>query len=164
MTLWILLAFVGVPIIEIALFIKVGGLIGLWPTIAIVIATAVAGTAMIRHQGLNTLQRVQQELDAQRLPVRELFDGICLLFAGALLLTPGFFTDSVGFALLLPPLRGILGRWVLRALQNAKGVRFHYQGPPPPGSRAGPIIEGDAVEIKGDIEQPPTDERPGGGN
>ncbi|MCZ6846407.1 MAG: FxsA family protein, partial [Alphaproteobacteria bacterium] len=89
MALWFLLAFIGVPLVEIALFIKVGGLIGLWPTIAIVIATAVAGTALIRRQGLNTLQRAQQEMDAQRLPVRELFDGICLIFAGAMLLTPG---------------------------------------------------------------------------
>ena len=61
MAIWILLAFIGVPLIEIALFIQVGGFIGLWPTIAIVIATAMAGTALIRHQGLNTLRRAQQE-------------------------------------------------------------------------------------------------------
>ena len=163
MAFWILIAFIGVPLIEIGLFIEVGGLIGLWPTIAIVIVTAMAGTALIRRQGMNTLQRAQQEMDAQRLPVRELFDGVCLLFAGALLLTPGFLTDSIGFALLVPPLRALLGRYLWRALQNAKGVRFHAAGGPPfdgtggPDRSDGPVVDADAVEIKGDIDtKPPT--------
>ena len=155
MALWILLAFIGVPLIEIALFIKVGGFIGLWPTIAIVIATAVAGTALIRWQGLNTLQQAQQEMEAQRLPVRELFDGVCLLFAGALLLTPGFLTDSVGFALLVPPLRYLLGRYLWRALRNAKGVHFEMADDRPFRDQEGPIVDTDAVEIKGDLENKP---------
>ncbi len=159
MALWILLAFIGVPLIEIALFIKVGGLIGLWPTIAIVIVTALAGTALIRHQGFNPLQRAQQEMDAHRLPVRELFDGVCLLFAGALLLTPGFLTDAVGFALLLPPLRRLLGNYVWRALQNTKGVQFEMAGDRPFRDQDGPIVDADAVEIKGDLEKKPP-ERP----
>ena len=157
MALWILLAFIGVPLIEIALFIQVGGFIGLWPTIGIVIATALAGTALIRRQGLNTLQRAQAEMDAQRLPVRELFDGICLIFAGAMLLTPGFLTDTVGFILLIPPLRALLGRYVWRALQNAKGVRFEMPSGQPYRDDDGPIVDADAVEIKGEIdeERPP---------
>ena len=159
MALWILLAFIGVPLIEIALFIEIGGLIGLWPTIAIVIATAVAGTALIRRQGLNTLQRAQQEMDARRLPVRELFDGICLLFAGALLLTPGFMTDAVGFALLVPSLRRLLGRYVWRALQKAKGFHFEMAGDQPFRDDGGPVVDADAVEIKGDLEQKPPDRR-----
>ncbi len=157
MALWFLLAFIGVPLVEIALFIKVGGLIGLWPTIAIVIATAVAGTALIRRQGLNTLQRAQQEMDAQRLPVRELFDGICLIFAGAMLLTPGFLTDTVGFALLVPPLRTLLGHYIWRALRKAKGVHFEMAGDQPFRDDGGPIVDADAVEIKGDLENKPPD-------
>lgn len=160
MALWILIAFITVPLVEIALFIEIGGFIGLWPTIAIVIATALAGTALIRHQGINTLQRAQQEMDAQRLPVRELFDGVCLLFAGALLLTPGFLTDSVGFALLVPPLRALLGKLLWRALQNAKGVRFEMPGDgpfhgPQHERDGGPVVDADAVEIKGDLENNP---------
>jgi UPF0716 protein FxsA len=157
MALWFLLAFIGVPLIEIALFIQVGGFIGLWPTIAIVITTALVGTALIRRQGLNTLQRAQQEMDAQRLPVRELFDGICLIFAGAMLLTPGFLTDTVGFVLLVPPLRALLGRYVWRALQNAKGVRFEMPGGPPfhDDGDGGPIVDADAIEIKGELEKKP---------
>ena len=157
MALWFLLAFIGVPLVEIALFIQIGGLIGLWPTIAIVIATAVAGTALIRRQGLNTLQRAQQEMDAQRLPVRELFDGICLIFAGAMLLTPGFLTDTVGFALLVPPLRTLLGRYIWRALRKAKGVNFEMAGDQPFRDDGGPIVDADAVEIKGDLENKPPD-------
>ena len=159
MALWFLLAFIGVPLIEIALFIQVGGLIGLWPTIAIVIATALVGTALIRRQGFNTLQRAQAEMEAQRLPVRELFDGICLIFAGAMLLTPGFLTDSVGFILLVPPLRALLGRYVWRALQSAKGVRFEMPGGRPYRDDEGPIVDTDAVEIKGDIEDKPPEPR-----
>ena len=157
MALWFLLAFIGVPLVEIALFIQIGGLIGLWPTIAIVIATAVAGTALIRRQGLNTLQRAQQEMDAQRLPVRELFDGICLIFAGAMLLTPGFLTDTVGFALLVPPLRTLLGRYIWHALRKAKGVQFEMAGDQPFRDDGGPIVDADAVEIKGDLENKPPD-------
>jgi len=159
MAFWILLAFIGVPLIEIGLFIQVGGFIGLWPTIAIVIATAMAGTALIRRQGLNTLQRAQREMDAQRLPVRELFDGVCLLFAGALLLTPGFLTDAIGFALLVPPLRRLLGNYIWRVLQNAKGVHFEMAGLRPAGDHEGPIVDADAVEIKGDLEKKPPEPR-----
>jgi len=155
MALWILLAFIGVPLIEIALFIQVGGFIGLWPTIAIVIATALAGTALIRRQGLNTLQRAQAEMEAQRLPVRELFDGICLIFAGAMLLTPGFLTDTVGFILLVPPLRALLGRYVWRVLRKTKGVHFEMPGGPPYRDDGGPIVDADAVEISGEIEDEP---------
>lgn len=159
MALWFLLAFIGVPLIEIALFIQVGGFIGLWPTIAIVIATAMAGTALIRRQGLNTLQRAQQEMDAQRLPVRELFDGVCLLFAGAMLLTPGFLTDAVGFVLLVPPLRRLLGNYAWRTLQNAKGVHFEMGGEQRFHGETGPIVDADAVEIKGELEKEPPEQR-----
>lgn len=155
MAFLILLAFIGVPLVEIALFIQVGGFIGLWPTIAIVIATAMAGTALIRRQGLNTLRRAQREMDAQRLPVRELFDGVCLLFAGAMLLTPGFLTDAAGFVLLAPPLRRLLGNYIWRALQNSRGIHFEMAGERAPGDYEGPIVDADAVEIKGDIEKKP---------
>jgi len=159
MALWILLAFIGVPLIEIGLFIQVGGFIGLWPTIAIVIATAMAGTALIRRQGLNTLKRAQQEMDAQRLPVRELFDGVCLLFAGAMLLTPGFLTDSIGFVLLVPPLRRLLGNYIWRVLQKSKGVHFEMGGQRQAHDHGGPIVDAEAVEIKGDIEEKPPEPR-----
>ena len=90
----ILLAFILVPIAEIAVFIQAGELIGLWPTIAAVILTAIIGTAMLRQQGIATLMRLRATVDRGEMPLREVFDGACLLIAGVLLLTPGFLTDG----------------------------------------------------------------------
>jgi len=98
----LLIAFIAVPVIEIAVFIEVGGWIGLWPTIGVVILTAIIGTGLLRQQGISILFRIQENLEANKLPVRELFDGVCLVIAGAFLLTPGFVTDSLGFALFVP--------------------------------------------------------------
>ncbi|HZD24643.1 MAG TPA: FxsA family protein, partial [Alphaproteobacteria bacterium] len=134
MPLLILLAFIAVPMIEIAVFIKVGGLIGLWPTLAIVILTAILGTAALRQQGLSTLRRAQEAMNRNELPVREVFDGLCLLVAGALLLTPGFVTDALGALLFVPQvrtlLRNLIGRHLLR---NAE---VHVGGFPGEGGRA----------------------------
>lgn len=153
MALIVLILFIGVPLIEIALFIEVGGLIGLWPTVATVMLTAVIGTVLLRQQGLATLQRAQAALAVQRMPVRELFDGACLLAAGILLLTPGFLTDTLGFALLVPFLRQFVGLWLWRTVQRSGTVHVRTAGfgTPPPGDRGpddrGPIIEGEYEEV-----------------
>jgi len=86
-----------VPIIEIAVFIELGGYLGLWPTIGTVILTAAIGSALLRLQGFSILARVTESLNEGRLPMAEVFDGLCVLVAGALLLTPGFVTDGIGF-------------------------------------------------------------------
>lgn len=155
MALLVLALLIGIPLIEIALFIEVGGLIGLWPTIATVILTALIGTALLRQQGMATLQRAQAEMAAQRMPVRELFDGACLLVAGVLLLTPGFLTDAAGFILLVPPLRRLLGMAVWRAAQRRGSVHVHSTGfsasgparDGPTGSGQGPVIDGDYEDL-----------------
>ena len=146
----ILLVLIAVPLVEIGVFISVGGAIGLWPTIAIVIATAIAGTLLLRQQGLATLVRARQELAQQRMPMQELFDGACLLVAGALLLTPGFVTDGIGFALMLPPLRALVGRWLWRLVE--KSGKVHMAGAGGRGSMAGaePIIEGEYQTVESD--------------
>ncbi|MEM9063155.1 MAG: FxsA family protein [Pseudomonadota bacterium] len=110
MLLFLLL--VAVPVIEIALFIQIGGEIGTWPTIAIVILTALIGSVMLRQQGLRVLQDVQGRLMSGEDPGRLLADGAMILVSGALLLTPGFFTDAVGFLLLVPAVRGIVYAWL----------------------------------------------------
>ena len=84
--------------------------------LATILVTAVVGAALVRRQGLATLARAQAEVDAGRPPVRELFDGVCILVAGALLLTPGFMTDALGLALLLPGFRVVLGRWLINLM------------------------------------------------
>ena len=109
---YILLAFIAVPLIEIAVFIQIGDVIGLWWTLAVVVATAIGGTLMLRSQGLATLRRAQAHMAQGRMPLREVFDGLCLLMAGALLLTPGFVTDITGGLLFLPPIRTLLGQMV----------------------------------------------------
>lgn len=112
MVFLILIAFICVPLIEIGLFIQVGGFIGLWPTLLVVILTAVAGTALLRQQGLQTMARLQNSLERGEQPIGPLFDGFCVLAAGFLLLTPGFFTDALGFLLFTPPFRALLRRFI----------------------------------------------------
>lgn len=133
----ILVAFIAIPLIEIAVFIEIGGFIGLWWTLAIVVGTAVGGTYMLRRQGMATLQRAQAHMAEGRMPLREVFDGLCLLIAGALLLTPGFVTDLAGTLLLLPPIRTMLGRMVashIVATGQFQGQGFTQQ---PPGQSTG---------------------------
>ncbi len=128
MAILLLAAFIGVPLIEIAVFVQVGGWIGLWPTLALVVVTAVLGTWQLRAQGLATLLRARDQVDRGALPARELFDGACLLVAGALLLTPGFVTDAAGFLLFLPPLRDILRARVARYIQASMETRAFVDG------------------------------------
>ena len=108
----LLIAFIAVPLIEIALFIQVGGAIGLWPTLLVVVITAVLGTYLVRQQGRLALSQVQQSFSELNDPSEPLAHGAMILFAGALLLTPGFFTDAVGFLLLMPPVRTRAFAWV----------------------------------------------------
>lgn len=107
-----LLLFIGIPLLEIALFIQVGDELGVLNTVALVVLTAVIGVGLLRWQGFETLQRARAKMDHGEMPAREMAEGLMLLVAGALLLTPGFFTDAVGFALLVPWLRYALFSWV----------------------------------------------------
>ena len=101
----ILVLLLIVPILEIACFIAVGGAIGIGWTLLLILVTAIIGTWLLRVQGLGLIARMQGELRAGRVPARELVHGLMLALAGVLLLTPGFVTDAVGFALFVPPVR-----------------------------------------------------------
>ncbi|MFV0243866.1 MAG: FxsA family protein [Qingshengfaniella sp.] len=103
--MWLLIAFIAVPLIEIGLFIQVGGLIGLWPTLAIVLGTAILGTTLVRSQGSSVLRDIQGAFNRLDDPTEPIAHGAMVLIAGVLLLTPGFFTDALGFALLVPTIR-----------------------------------------------------------
>lgn len=145
----IILIFLVIPILEIAVFIQAGEIFGLWPTLAAIVATAVIGAALIRAQGMAALQRARQSLARDRMPVSEVFTGICLLIAGALLLTPGFVTDTFGFLLLVPPVRAVLGRWILAAAMRSGNTRVWVQGEAygrPPRDRAG--APDDAIDVE----------------
>jgi len=114
-----LLLFILMPILEIAVLLKVGGLIGVLPTLAIVVLTAVIGTRMLRQQGTATLERARARFGSGEMPATEMLEGVLLLVGGVMLLTPGFVTDACGFACLIPASR----RWLAERLSaRAVGV------------------------------------------
>ena len=119
----LLIAFIAVPLIEIGLFIQVGDTIGLWPTLFIVLLTAIVGTALVRSQGAQVLSALQGSFQAMKDPTEPLAHGAMILFAGALLLTPGFFTDAFGFLLLFPPFRQLITNMIRSSLTSAN-VKF----------------------------------------
>lgn len=147
---FLLLAFIIVPVVEIALLIRVGSAIGGFTTILIVIFTAILGAYLVRQQGFATLRSVQTQMNAGRVPAMEMAEGIALLFAGAVLLTPGFVTDALGFALLAPPIRRALIRWGMT--QGKFSVHSSHpsdpQQPAQGATKPGPasVIEGEYSE------------------
>ncbi|MBV7411025.1 FxsA family protein [Maritimibacter sp. DP1N21-5] len=118
----LLLLFIAIPLIEIGLFIQIGGLIGLWPTLLIVLVTAIIGSYLVRQQGLLALNQVADSFNQLRNPAEPMAHGAMILFAGALLLTPGFFTDTVGFLLLVPGIRG----WAFREMRKRVKVQSSF--------------------------------------
>ncbi len=163
----IFLFLVAVPIIEIALFIEIGGWLGLWPTIAIVILTAAIGTVLLRAQGLAALGELQRQLGAGEDPSATLAHGAMILVAGVLLLTPGFFTDGVGFALLMPPVRAAGIRHAIR-FARSRMTQVHMGVHTSAGGHRGPRTAGTATgpgTVDGEYEVvDPGDDAPAGGS
>ncbi len=123
----LLLAFIFVPIIEIGLFIQVGGFLGLWPTIALVLITAIVGASLVRSQGIQTLMSVQGRLEQGEIPAQQIFEGVMLAVAGVLLLTPGFMTDALGMLVLLPVPRAAIAKYLMSKMvvKTVHGGGFH---------------------------------------
>lgn len=146
----ILALFIIIPIIEIFLFMRIGALIGVMPTLGMIILTAVIGVSMLKMQGLSTLQRAQNNLQENKIPATELIEGIILLLCGALLLTPGFFTDAIGFLMLVPHIRRAAAKIIIEKgkLQIMNGSGFSgfssTQGfDSSSGNQDGDIIDGE---------------------
>jgi len=151
------IVFLAIPIIEIGLFIQVGGMLGLWPTLAIVVLTAFIGTNLLRKQGLATLSRLQGSVSDGSNPMDPIAHGALILVSGVLLLTPGFFTDSIGFALLLPPVRAGLISWGAAKILQSNTVAFSGRGSGPSRPDKGPTsgaVEGDFVVIDDEDGKP----------
>ncbi|EHU0375352.1 membrane protein FxsA [Vibrio cholerae] len=129
----LLFLFIAVPVIEIALFIQVGGVLGVWPTIALVLLTAIVGASLVRSQGLQTLLTVQQRLAQGQLPAQQILEGVMLAVAGVLLLTPGFFTDILGMLVLLPAPRAYFAKQLMSRVVvgniHASGAGFEQPNP-----------------------------------
>lgn len=125
--------FILVPLIEIYLLIMVGGIIGALPTVFMVVLTAVLGILLLRHQGIYTVGKVQSALARGELPTEAMLEGMILIVSGAMLLTPGFFTDAIGFLGLLPPFR----RWLILAVLKRGIISGVQRGSAPQGPGEG---------------------------
>ena len=134
------LVFLTVPFVEIYLLLQVGGWLGVFPTVLMVVFTAVLGGWLLRQQGFATWQRFQTNLAQGVIPAYEMIEGPILLVGGALLLTPGFFTDFIGFACLIPPLRRKMAQYLIEnhIIQTVGGQSFHSST-----TRRGDFIEGE---------------------
>lgn len=156
--MWLFALLVAVPIIEIALFIQVGGWIGTWPTLAIVVATALGGSMLLRSQGVQTLGRLQSSVASGENPMNPIAHGALILVAGVLLLTPGFFTDAVGLSLLIPPFRASLiragaSRLTSRVFVATQGRHPHQPNP----AQDEDVVDADYVVV----DEPDTTRPPG---
>lgn len=170
-----LIFLIGVPLLETWFLIRMGGVIGALPTIALVILTAVIGGNLVRYQGVSTMQRMQQQMASGQMPAAEMFAGVFILIAGVLLITPGFFTDALGFLFLFPPFRHwaaeklISSGIVAMANNQAGGMgsagqgssgfgEFHYRSQQPPHGRRSRSQDGDIIdaeyEVVDDVSEP----------
>ena len=149
--MWLLALFIAVPLIEIALFIQIGGAIGLGWTLLIVVLTAALGTWLVRNQGIRAIAQLRDSPSDLSDPPGPLFPGAMILFAGALLLTPGFFTGTVGFLLLAPPVRVAIHQFLrkrVRVQRFEMGRRPGPRtGPDHPAGPGGTIIDGEYEEV-----------------
>lgn len=130
MFLVLLILFITVPVIEIALFIQVGGVLGVWSTVGIVLLTALVGASLVRREGLKTLLSVQERLQNGQLPAQQIIEAVLLIVSGVLLLTPGFLTDFLGMIILLPWPRAWVASKLIAHLNLSsfqQGAGFHFQ-------------------------------------
>lgn len=129
MFLKLLTLFIVIPIIEIAILVKIGTLIGFWPTMLIVVATGILGATLARIQGFLVLNRIREELRMGRMPAEELIDGLLILVGGILLLTPGLLTDLTGFLMLIQWSRKLFKTWLGRRFRRwiqSRNTRITY--------------------------------------
>ncbi len=152
----ILLLFIVVPLVELFLLLQLADLISGWWTFVLVIATGVVGATLARIEGLFVLQRIERELREGKLPAASLVDGLMVLVAAALLITPGILTDLVGFTLLIPPIRRLYRRaflaWLRRRVNAGGRFTVHTSftvpdiespdGPSPEGGRPNTVVQG----------------------
>ena len=170
----LLFLFLVVPVAELYVIIQVGSAIGVLDTIGLLILISVVGAWLVRREGLGVLSRVQTQLAAGQLPTKELVDGLLILVAGALMLTPGFLTDAVGVLLLLPPTRAVVRTVLIHRFRDRVQVStpfgdfgadgFGPSGPGPGGPagprgsrRGGPVWDVNEVTDLGDVPHTPVE-------
>jgi UPF0716 protein FxsA len=127
----LLFLFILVPLLELYILIKIGGYLGAFQTVALVVFTALLGIAIVRLQGLRTLQKIRQSLSQGIVPAEELVDGVLIFIGGILLIIPGVLTDLFALVLLIPYTRTIFKRWLRRRFDRmiaTRNIRLHYYG------------------------------------
>lgn len=155
----LLLAFLVVPIVELYVFVQVAGAIGFLPTLLWIVAVSVVGAWMVKREGLSALRRANEKVGRGELPTDELASGVMILVGGALLLTPGFFTDVLGLVLVLPPTRAMLRGTVKRRFAAAGPVVITRSGFPGGFGARGPggtgeVWDADSWETPDDPDRP----------
>jgi UPF0716 protein FxsA len=141
--------FIVIPIVELYVIIQIGSLIGVWPTIALLLADAVLGSMLLRHQGRGAWRRFNAALSEGRFPGKEVADGLLIAIGGTLLLTPGFVTDIVGAIFLIPPTRAL----VRRLMRGYVGRRFVVMGRPSTFGTASPGPSSRSYDYDGTAEE-----------
>ena len=121
---YLIALFIGMPVLELALLIRLHDAVGFWPTVLLVLTTGAAGAALVRRQGIQILFKIQQETARGNLPAPQMIDGVMILVAGALLVTPGVITDLSGFLLLIPFVRKQIRLWLRKKLEQK--IRSSY--------------------------------------
>ncbi|MGB5213571.1 MAG: FxsA family protein [Anderseniella sp.] len=150
MRFFLFLAFVVVPIVEIGLFLQIGSYIGVPATLGLIILTAIAGTMLVRSQGIDVIRKVQNSANRGEMPVAALAQGLFVLIAGVLLLTPGFATDTLGFALLIPPVRELIATKIWKIIEPNVVTSTQWSSTQTTSNAnrsGGTVIDIEAVEI-----------------
>jgi UPF0716 protein FxsA len=150
MRFFLFLAFVVVPIVEIGLFLQIGSYIGVPATLGLIILTAIAGTMLVRSQGIDVIRKVQNSANRGEMPVAALAQGLFVLIAGVLLLTPGFATDTLGFALLIPPIRELIATKIWKIIEPNVVTSTQWSSTQTTSNAnrsGGTVIDIEAVEI-----------------
>jgi UPF0716 protein FxsA len=171
MPLVLLVLFVVVPLAELYVLYQVGSAIGILPTIGLLLLDSILGTLLMKSQGATAWRRFQEATQAGRIPAREVADGALIILGGAFLLTPGFLTDIIGFALLIPPTRAIFRKSVVGLFAKRNPIAFVGVKAAPHAERAwneraarrrsgtangvpGEYVEGTATEVRGEDDEP----------
>ncbi len=157
MALLLVILLITVPLAELWLIIEIGGLIGVWPTIAILLVDSLLGAILLNRQGRAAWRRFNKALAERRMPHREVLDGVLIVLGGALLLTPGFLTDAIGLALLLPPVRVLVRKVLTRRLSRrvSRGSAAFFTGAARRNDSPTHDVDGTAE----DVANTPTSER-----
>jgi UPF0716 protein FxsA len=159
MFLRLLLLFIGIPVLELCIFMMLGNRIGIPTTLAIIVITAILGAYLTKSQGLKALRNYQTAVSSGKLPHEEVMDGLMILIAGAVLLTPGFLTDAIGFALLIPTVRDIVRAIVKTKMKEKIKVAGDAMGAPPSRTSTQDVITVDVEVVESSTTTEPSREK-----